>query len=159
MNKIIRYWFLILIIGLAFSCDKERVFEDTSSFKNGYWLADSIKSFDFVIDNPNDEYNLYLSIRNGREYPHSNMYINYTIRDSTTAILDEELRNFQLFHQKTGYPLGNGSGSVYEHVFEILIGYHFPDSGRYTLNLEQYMRYDSLPEVYSVGVRVEHKVD
>jgi gliding motility-associated lipoprotein GldH len=138
-----------------FSCDKSRVFEDTSSFNKAYWLADSVKQFEFKIED-RYEYNLLFSIRNGREYPHNNMYVRYAILDSTNTVLDEELRNFQLFNQKTGYPLGRGSGNIYEHLFDLVVDYDFPYPGNFKVEFEQYMRYDSLPEVYSIGLRVEH---
>ena len=141
------------------SCDSNRVYEDTVSFENAYWLADSIKYFDFNIQNDDQEYNILLSIRNGREYPHSNLYVQYGILDSTLNEIDEELRNFQLFHPKSGYPMGNGSGNIFEHDFDLLSSYTFPYSGKFYISVQQYMRYDSLPEVYSVGVRIETPVN
>ena len=94
-------------------------------------------------------------MRNGVEFPHGNIYVQYIISDSTNNILDEELRNFQLFHPKSGYPFGNGSGNLFEHQFDLLIDYDFPYEGKYNISFQQYMRYDSLPEIYSVGIRIE----
>lgn len=146
----------LLTIAIIFSsCDTNRVYEGTANFANAYWLADSIKSFEFQIPENSLEYNILLSIRNGREYPHNNLYVQYEIMDSTNNVLDRELRNFQLFHPKSGYPLGNGSGNIFEHDFDLLSGYQFPYSGKFFISVEQYMRYDSLPEMYSVGLRVE----
>ena len=152
-----RFLYFATIIGLLFlaSCDANRVHEDTANFENAYWLADSIKYFEFQIPEHDQEYNILLSIRNGRQYPHSNIYVQYEILDSTGARMDQELRNFQLFNQKSGYPLGKGSGNIYEHNFDLLSGYEFPYTGKYFISVEQYMRYDSLPEVYSVGLRIE----
>ncbi len=148
---------LPVMVGLLAlgSCDKNKVFEDTTDLPNAYWMADSIKTFAFTITNPDKAYNLYFNLRNGLEYPHRNIYVQYTIRDSANTIREEELRNFQLFHPKSGYPFGSGSGNVYQHQFDLLVGYTFPFAGTYRISLQQYMRYDSLPQVYSVGVRVE----
>lgn len=147
---------LIILVSLIFaSCDSNRVYEDTADINNAYWLADSIKSFEFYIPDENRGYNISFSIRNGVEFPHSNIYVQYIISDSTNDALDEELRNFQLFHPKSGYPFGNGSGNLFEHEFDLLIDYDFPYKGKYNISFQQYMRYDSLPEVFSVGVRVE----
>lgn len=147
-------WLLFVALFIS-SCDKSKVYENVSELTNGYWLADSTKTFEFQIENPDLSYNLYFNLRNGLEYPHSNIYVNYLVLDSANNVLDEELRNFQLFHQKSGYPLGNGSGNIFEHQFDLLADYSFPYQGRYNIRFEQYMRYDSLPEVYSIGVRVE----
>jgi gliding motility-associated lipoprotein GldH len=130
------------------------VYENTVDFNNAYWLADSVKSFEFNITQANSEYDISFNIRNGVEYPHRNVYVYYTISDSTNKILDEELRNFQLFHPKSGYPFGNGSGNLREHRFNLLMDYKFPHEGQYKISFEQLMRYDSLPQVYSIGVRV-----
>jgi len=148
------FWVFFLGI-IIFSCDKNKIYEDTADLKNAYWLADSTKSFNFTIPDNNFGYNIILSIRNGIEYPHSNIYVQYTIGDSTNKILDEELRNFQLFNAKSGFPLGNGSGNIFEHQFNLLVDYEFPYTGRFNINFRQYMRYDSLPQLYSVGVRIE----
>ena len=146
---------IILISLLITSCDSNRVYENTADISNSYWLADSIKSFEFTIPNEDIGYNISFSIRNGVEFPHSNIYVQYIISDSTNNTLDEELRNFQLFHPKSGYPFGNGSGNLFEHQFDLLVDYDFPYQGKYNISFQQYMRYDSLPQVYSVGVRVE----
>jgi gliding motility-associated lipoprotein GldH len=146
----------IFLIALTISsCDDNRVYENTVDFNNAYWLADSVKSFEFSITQSGSEYNILFNIRNGVEYPHRNVYVFYTIRDSTNTILDEELRDFQLFHPKSGYPFGNGSGNLREHHFDLLIGYKFPYEGQYKISFEQFMRYDSLPQVYSIGVGIE----
>jgi len=149
--------FILGLMGLIIlnSCDSNRVYEDNLDFNNAYWLADSIKSFDFDIEDAGSSYNIMLNLRNGIEYPHRNIYIHYAISDSTKTILDEELRNFQLFHPKSGYPYGSGSSNIRQHQFNLLMDYRFPHQGRYHISFEQYMRYDSLPEVYSVGVRIE----
>lgn len=155
-----KYPALILLFAIGFaSCDKTRVYENVEELNGALWLADSVKTFDFTIDNDAQSYNLYINIRNGLEYPHSNIYVNYIISDSTDQVLDEELRNFQLFHPKSGYPFGNGSGNIFEHQFDLLADYTFPYNGNFSIRFEQYMRYDSLPEVYSVGVRIERAIE
>jgi len=148
-------WFLL--ISLVFgSCTNKNVYDNTADLKNAYWLADSIKSFEFIIPDKSENYNLYFNIRNGIAYPHSNIYIQYIISDSTNNVLDKELRNFQLFHPKSGFPFGNGSGNIFEHQFNLLIDYNFPYQGKFNLHFQQYMRYDSLPQVYSVGVSIKN---
>lgn len=151
-----KYSFWIVLMGFVTSaCDNNKVYDYAADIKNTYWLADSIKTFEFNISDEKAPYNILFSIRNGVEYPHRNIYVQYVIQDSTSTILDEELRNFQLFHPKTGYPFGNGSGNVFEHQFSLLTDYQFPYQGKYSISFQQYMRYDSLPQVYSVGARIE----
>lgn len=157
--KLIYLLSLLFLTTFLLSCDPNRVYEDTASFKQASWQADSIKFFEFVIPESKDSYNIRFSLRNGRNYPHSNIYVQYRILDSTQTLMDEELRSFPLFHQKSGYPFGKGSGNIYEHNFDLLNDYRFPYSGKYLISVQQYMRYDSLPEIYSVGIRIENAED
>ena len=140
------------------SCDKNRVSEYNVDQPNAIWLADSIAKFDFKIDNLDESYNILLNVRNGRQFPHSNIYVKYFLIDDQNNQIESELRKFDLFHPKTGYPLGDGARDIFESQFLLLKNYSFADTGTYLMNVQQYMRYDSLPEIYSVGIRVERSL-
>ena len=146
-------WLVPFVLLLA--CDRNRVYEENTDLPNHAWPADTVPQFSFDIADANIGYNIYLNLRNGIDYPHSNIYVQYVLSDSLQQPLEKELRNFQLFHPKTGYPFGSGSGGVYAHEFDLLMDYHFPQPGRYSISLAQFMRYEALPEIYSVGVRIE----
>lgn len=146
-----------LLVAVCFSCDPNRIGENNKSIE-GYWHSDSIANFSFAIEDPSLDYNLYFSVRNGVEFPHSNLYFKYSLKDSLGVDLESELINLQLFNSKTGYPLGNGTGGIFEHQYELLTKYSFTKKGIYNLSFQQYMRYDSLPEIHSVGYRVEQTI-
>lgn len=149
--------FLVSLSLLFFSCDSNRIAEDNKDIKN-YWKGDSTASFDFEIEDSSIDYNVFFSVRNGVEFPHSNLYFKYALKDSIGKTIESELVNFQLFNVKTGYPLGNGVGDIFEHQYELLTKYQFTAPGTYHVSFQQYMRYDSLPEIYSVGFRVEKTI-
>ena len=153
INKIIWLFTAILLFS---GCDSGRVYEDNIDFQNRIWSAPDIKTFDFHIAQPGLHYNAYINLRNTSEYPHYNIYIRYTLKDSLRNNLKSELININLFDPKTGFPNGKSSaGDIFEHQQIILDMFTFPDSGKYLLSFQQYMRYDSLPEIISVGLRVE----
>ncbi|MEO0331329.1 MAG: gliding motility lipoprotein GldH, partial [Bacteroidota bacterium] len=54
-----------------------------------------------------------------------------------------------------GKPYGSGLGDIFSHQILALPGYQFDTAGMYQIRLQQYMRRDTLPEILSVGVRVE----
>lgn len=145
--------FILVSIGII-SCDSSRISGDNVDIDT-YWRADSVANFTFFIKNSSVDYNLYFSVRNGVEFPHSNLYFRYELKDSVGSLIESELVNFQLFNVKTGYPLGNGIGDIFEHQYELLTKYRFEQTGSYQVSFQQYMRYDSLPEIYSVGYRIE----
>lgn len=147
---------ILLVIAVLFfiSCDPERVSEEHKDVDT-YWRADSIATFSFEVPNKQQDYNVFFYVRNGVNYPHSNLYFKYFLKDNLGAVMESELVNFQLFHAKSGYPLGNGVGDLFEHEYELLTKYRFPYVGPFEISFQQYMRYDSLPEIYSVGYRLE----
>jgi len=148
-----------ITVGLyLISCNSNRVYEQNADIDK-YWLADSTIQFDFDINNSLQDYNLYFNVRNGVNFPHSNLYFKYALKDSVGSTLEAELVNFNLFHPKSGYPLGNGVGDIFEHQYELLVKYQFPNNGKYQLSFQQYMRYDSLPEIYSVGYTIAKTVN
>ena len=146
--------FFVLIALNLLSCDSNRLYEENIDIES-YWMADSLAAFNFDIEDKALDYNLFFSVRNGVEFPHSNLYFKYFLKDSLGNTLESELINFQLFNAKSGYPLGNGIGDIFEHQYEVLTKYQFNHSGQYELSFQQYMRYDSLPEIYSVGFRIK----
>jgi len=148
-----------IIIGLfLISCDSNRIYEQNTDI-NKYWLTDSTVQFNFDINNPQQDYNLYFNVRNGLNFPHTNLYFKFALKDSIGSTLENELVNINLFNPKSGYPLGNGVGDIFEHQYELLTKYRFPNKGKYQLSFQQYMRYDSLPEIYSVGCIIEKTVN
>ena len=151
---------LVLIVSglFLYSCDSSRVSEEIKDIDT-YWLADSIAHFTFTIREPNQDYNVLFYVRNGVNFPHANLYFKYALQDSLGATLESELVNLQLFHAKSGYPLGSGVGDLFEHNYELLTKYRFAHTGAYQLSFQQYMRYDSLPEIFSVGYRLEKTID
>jgi gliding motility-associated lipoprotein GldH len=61
-----------------------------------------------------------------------------------------------LFDKKTGEPFGDsGLGNIYSHQFLLEPGIRFPTTGNYYVRLNHMMRYDTLPEIRSIGIRVE----
>lgn len=140
---------------LITGCDKARVYEKNIDLANNKWPLDSIQVYNFEIGNTLDKYNIFINIRNGYAYKYSNLYIKYFILDSTNTIINSNKAELFLMDVKTGRPLGDGIGDIYEHQFQLLGPFVFPKQGKYKIKLKQYMRDEVLDELYSVGVRVE----
>lgn len=144
---------MITLVMLA-ACSNERVFEENIDFNNRVWQADSLARFKFRINDSTQDYSIYLNIRNTADYPFHNIYLEYNLQDSSGNVLREELINRNLFDEKTGKPLGDGLGDIFSHQFPMVTGYEFPQAGLYQLNIQQYMRMDSLPGIVSLGAKV-----
>ncbi len=156
MRKHFFYLPFLLVIATFTSClDKARVFEENKDFEAKYWDIDSIPSFTFTVPDSTKLYNIYWNVRNTTNYPYRNLYITYYLEDSLGTPLSSALHDMTLFDPVTGEPYGDGFGGIYEHQFLALPQHKFSNDGSYQIKLKQYMRTDSLPEILSVGVRVE----
>jgi gliding motility-associated lipoprotein GldH len=149
------YLLCIATIFALVACDEQRVYEKNLDLAGNQWYIDTIPSFTFRIDDPNLNYNIYYNIRNAVNYPYYNLYVTYSLQDSTGKAISSHLQNLILADSKTGKPLGNGLGDLFDHQILSLKNYRFPSAGPYTFRVKQYMRQDPLPLIMSVGIRVE----
>lgn len=149
----------ILAIGVFLMLNacgsSNRTFEKNHDFENPYWIFEQPAVFQFEIKDTTQAYNLYYNVRNSPHYPYQNLYIQHYLRDSADHLLQKALNNVQIFDDKTGKPLGDGLGDIFDHRFLAIKGLHFPYKGNYSIKLEQYMRVDTLPGIMAVGVRIE----
>jgi gliding motility-associated lipoprotein GldH len=143
-------WVICLI-----SCDKQTVFNENRDFPNAKWAIDNECKFGFLIDDPNLAYNVYYNVRNNLTYPYYNLFVTRYLYDGSGKKLDEKLDELLLADDKTGKPIGNGLGDIYDHKILILKGYKFPKKGAYQIRIKQFMRQNPLPDVLSFGLVVE----
>ncbi|WP_158021955.1 gliding motility lipoprotein GldH [Flammeovirga pacifica] len=168
LSSIIFKWLLFTTPFLFYSCDSTRVDEQYVDFNDGFWPIDSLAIFDFEIESPKEDYNLYTYIRNTDDYRYQNIYIKYSLiynnEESQDTIIDNTMSDFQLFEIKSGKPfgemetsLGNSStGAIFNHPLLLKKDISFPKEGNYTLQIQHYMRQDSLEGIIGVGYRIEH---
>jgi len=137
------------------SCDSNSVFNEKKDFSEKYWSFNDPAEFEFEIKDTSQPYNFFLNIRNTSRYQFQNIYLQYYLEDSTGMLLAKELKNIQLFNTITGVPLGDGIGDIFDIERVVLEDYSFRNPGMYRLRFDQFMRQDTLPEILSVGLRIE----
>lgn len=154
-----RYTLLLVLILALCSCDDQRLFEENKSLDTEFWYVDSLMTFGFGVSDISTSYNLYANFSHSSEYNFHNLYYKYLLTDSTEKELVSELVNIHFYDPKSGKPLGSGLGDVFDHRHLIVEDYKFEKPGYYKLSFQQYMRTDSLPDIVSVGARIERAVD
>jgi len=155
-KKLVKNFLLIFGLGLfCWACDPDRVYEQYHDIPKNQWYIDSVQSFTFTIDDPKVPYNIYYNIRNSVSYPYYNLFVTYYLTDEKGRQLSSQLQELTLMDAKTGKPLGDGLGDIFDHQVISMANYTFPQKGTYTFRIKQYMRKDPLPEIMSVGIRVE----
>ena len=145
---------LAALLALA-ACDEKRIYEQNRDLAGNQWYIDTIPSFTFRIADASKPYNIYFNVRNAISYPYYNLYVTYYLQDSTGKQIESRLQEWLLADSKTGKPLGEGLGDIFDHRIISRKNFRFPYNGTYTFRLKQYMRQDPLPFIMSVGVRVE----
>jgi gliding motility-associated lipoprotein GldH len=156
MNRIIV--FLTFVVFIAFGCNRGRIFEKNVKFSDRIWNKDSAAVFDFEITDINSDYKFYFNLRNTILYPYQNIYLSYSLEDTLGNVYDSDLTNINLFDSKTGKPFGNGMGDIFDHQYLVIEDYQFNNPGLYQFRIKHYMRMDSLPEIMSVGLRIERSM-
>lgn len=155
VQKKIAQFFCIILLVCCWACDTNRVYEQYHDIPNNQWFIDSVQTFNFTIEDPTLSYNVYYNIRNSVSYPYFNLYVTYYLTDAKGKPLSSKLQELMLMDSQTGKPIGEGLGDIFDNQVISLSNFKFPQKGNYTFKVKQYMRKDPLPEVMSVGIRVE----
>jgi len=157
MNRLLPWLFIVIFV--AFSCERTRIYERNVKFTDRIWNKDTAALFNFEITDINTNYKFYFNLRNTILYPYQNIYLSYSLEDTLGNVYDSDLTNINLFHNKTGEPYGSGMGDIFDHQYLVIEDYQFNNPGMYLFRIKQYMRMDSLPEIMSVGLRIERSIN
>ena len=121
-----------------FSCSDEIVFDQYRSIKNEKWHKDSIINFSFNSVDTINKNNLYINLRNNKNYEFSNLFLivgikfpnNYQIVDTLEYEMTTANGNF----------LGTGMTDIKENKLEYKTNVAFPFKGDYNIHIQQAMR-------------------
>ncbi|AXE18647.1 gliding motility lipoprotein GldH [Runella rosea] len=152
------YFLFLSLLVMAGSCDSNSVYKDHEDIEDGQWYVKNEPAFTFEITDTTQTYNVYYLVRNSIAYPYYNLYVKRFLLNDKNKIINEALNELILMDEKSGKPLGDGLGDLFDHKVLALKSYRFPRKGKYTFKIRQYMRQDPLPEILSMGVSVEKEV-
>ncbi|PIB36789.1 hypothetical protein BFP72_15960 [Reichenbachiella sp. 5M10] len=140
---------------LLWSCTDDVVINQNQDISQGIWHVDSLASFTFEIPDSTNQYNISYHVRNAVNYPFYNLYVTYYLEDSAANILDSKLQELILFDKKSGQPLGEGMGDLFDNEILVFKNKKFDYSGTYTFKIKQFMRMEELPGIMSFGLKVQ----
>lgn len=147
-------FFLVSILLISVSCSDEVVHEDMKDIVDGKWASNDNIKFKFNIEDSARSYHLVYMLRNGIDYNYYNLYLKFHLLDSVGNEIEGNLQELILMDSKTGKPLGKGFGSFYDHQFISVRDFTFPYNGTYYFDVHNYMRPDTLNEIYALGFKV-----
>ncbi|MEO6730392.1 MAG: gliding motility lipoprotein GldH [Ferruginibacter sp.] len=135
-------------------CAKIEVFEKNSAIPGHKWHYSHQPSFGFTITDTASLYNLYIVLRHTDAYGYNNIWLNIGSQSPGDTVRYQRF-DLQLGTDATGWE-GIGMGDIWELRKSITKGpFKFNKTGEYKFSVAQIMRENPLPEIISVGVRVE----
>lgn len=137
------------------SCNEKKIYDEHIDIANSVWNEDSLASFEFQVPSDTMGYRLYYNVRYLLGYPFYNLYISYYLEDSVGNSISSDLQEIILFDRKTGEPLGDGLGDIFDREVLIEENKSFPYRGKYKFKVKQFMRTKDLPGIMSFGLRLE----
>lgn len=151
--------FQFLIVACAavsvVACSGNTVIDEQSDIKEGLWHLDSLVAFQFDIEDTTTTYQVQYNVRYAVDYPYYNLFLKYYLEDSTGETIASELQELILFDKKTGEPLGDGLGDLFDRGVPVFEDQKFPYAGNYQFKVKQFMRMEHLPGILSFGLKVQ----
>jgi len=129
---------LFIVVFSINSCTKNIVFNQYKNIEDAKWHKDSIINFTINSIDTISKNNIYVSLRNNKDYEYSNLFLivgikfpdNYQIVDT----LEYEMTTPE------GDFLGNGITDIKENKLEYKTNVVFPLKGDYNIHIQHAMR-------------------
>lgn len=158
MKILVKFLLLILIISFV-SCDEKRVFDQYKSVDNN-WHKDSIVSFELPNLEKGNKYNMFVNIRDNKDFPYSNLFLIVMLEQPNKKTVVDTLQ-YQMANPD-GSLLGDGFSDVKENKLVYKLNEEITQKGKYTVSIQQAVRPNgkikgdtNLKGVTEVGFRIE----
>ena len=148
MKRVLYCFLVILLAGLLTSCRHNIVYSEFISIPSGEWSIDSLPRFDFAIEDNKASYDIILYVRHTARYPYQNMWL--FVQDNRQH---SDTIEFYLADDR-GRWLGDKHHGFIEMPVLYESNYHFPDTGKYCISVQQGMRDSVLRGVMDIGVEI-----
>jgi gliding motility-associated lipoprotein GldH len=152
--------YLLLLFLLIQACQSNVVYNKYRSFPNDNWKQEDVLTFEIPMQDSISKYNLFINIRNTKEYSYSNLFLitQMTFPDKTAVIdtLEYEMTD------SNGNFLGSGFSDIKENKLFYKEKVQFKKPGTYLFHIKQAMRkrneingIDPLKGISDVGISIE----
>lgn len=117
------------------------------------WPKNSWQKFEFNITEAQQPKNIIFVVRNNNDYPYSNIRLIVKAMGPNKFAATDTLN--YILAEPNGRWLGAGFGETKETLFQYKLNQRFPADGRYSFQVQQAMRMDSLPGIEDIGIKIE----
>lgn len=143
---------LLVLLGVS-GCRNDVLLDEFKSIPASGWKQGKRISFEFEVTDTTRYTVFFINLRITGDYPFSNLYVvsHLITPDKST----QSKRAHLVLAQEDGKWLGSGMGDIISYQLPIIENAILKKSGKYRIELEQYMRMETLPEVKDVGVMIK----
>ncbi len=149
-----------ILFSLIYACQTDIVYSEYQSLSNNEWPQENELTFELEMHDTIATYNLFINLRNTKDYAYSNLYLItlMTFPDQAQVLdtLEYEMTDAE------GHFLGSGFSDIKENKLFYKEKVRFQQSGSYHFQVKQAMRkrsevvgISSLKGVKDVGLSVE----
>lgn len=145
---------LLLVITFFSGCTSG-VVDSNLEIADRRWTYRNHITTPFEIKDNTKAYNIYFKLRHTADYKYSNIFILVHFKDGKSV----STKRYQYKLAKNdGEWLGSGSGNIFNYTLPLLTNYHFPHTGKFSIEIEQNMRDNPLLEVSDAGIRIDEGI-
>ena len=149
-----KFFFILLSSFVFISCAKIGVFEKTAQVPDQMWFNNNKPSFTFTITDTIAAYNVYIVLRHTDAYNYNNLWLTLGSQAPADSMRFQNI-NIELANDAKGWE-GTGMDDIWEVRKMITNGpVRFNKTGNYHFTVAQIMRENPLPNILSIGIRVE----
>lgn len=153
MNRIIKITGLLLIIINITSCSTNTVYEEYNKLERMNWQRFNNQVFEFVIEDIEKEYDIYLLVRHIPEIPYKTWLINYTLYTPSGDMRSNDL-SLELYDHE-GNKLSQCLGDLCDFKFLIRQGLKITEPGVVKFEIENKYSKVDMPGIIEVGLLVK----
>lgn len=145
----------LLLAGILFAaCGRDQVLADQFvPIPDRSWEDTYRPEIDIHVKDRPGPYRVYINLRHTDNYRFANIYLLVHQQRGSDAAISKRVE--LTLAEPDGRWTGQHSGNLYTSQQLVWDHYFFPDTGVYTLSLEQNMRENPLQHIVAAGLRVE----
>lgn len=143
----------ILLLTLFASCGRDIVYEETQDIDRYGWRIDSVKRFEFEIQDTTSFCDMSFLVRNTGDYDYQNLWFFVEFVKPDMTFTEDTVQLF--LADDFGKWVGSGIGSIYSATYEYRDSIRFDQTGKYLINIRHGMRTDSLQGITDIGVQIK----
>ena len=149
-----RFFYFLCSLAVFLSCNPMNFYEKSKPIPNHKWKSKMAVNDSFSITDTTALYNIYVILRHTDAYKYNNIWLETGLQAPGDSLFFQKM-NIPLSDDATGW-YGSGMDDIWEVRSKLSDRPRkFSKPGTYKYVLKQLMRDDPLPEVMSVGLRVE----